>query len=323
MLNVLYTVDNNYAMYMIVSIYSLLKNNQDLNINVYIISDNLSKETINELLKIFMIFPQNNLIINDSKKLINKVTELNIPKWRQTSISNTRLFFNDIIDVDKILYLDSDTIIVNSLKNLNNLPDKSVYAVQDLLSPNYYKKMSNDIDTYYNSGVLLLNRNEWENNNCSEKIINTISNNENILKYPDQDILNIALNNDIGKLDIKYNLFSTLKLFSGLDLRIFLNNAKLNNFYNSKDIENAQKNPVILHCVDCFGIRPWNDKLHPYAVDYYRYLKEIFPNVSELDELKLYRKLIFNIINRLKVYTPVEVKDSIKNLIKYKKHTNN
>ena len=87
-------------------------------------------------------------------KLKSIMDKYSIPKWRETDIANARLFSSKIIDVDKILYIDSDTIVTSSLKDVFNTNISSpISAVREMNVPSH---LVGRLESYYNSGVLLI-----------------------------------------------------------------------------------------------------------------------------------------------------------------------
>jgi len=116
-------------------------------------------------------------------------------------------------DIDKLLYLDSDTLICKDVSDLYNtdLTDNVLGAVRDLAPVNdkystpgiFVKNFSDKYlngGEYYNSGVLLLNIKKMAE--YEHLLLNT-----NIpLYYPDQDLINAAFVDKIKSLPLKYNL---------------------------------------------------------------------------------------------------------------------
>lgn len=116
-------------------------------------------------------------------------------------------------DIDKLLYLDSDTLICRDVSELfdTDLTDYVLGGVRDMAPVNdkfhpqgiFVKKFSEKYlnnGPYINSGVLLLNlekMREYENLLFETKIP---------LYYPDQDLLNAAFVGKIKILPLKYNL---------------------------------------------------------------------------------------------------------------------
>lgn len=122
-MKVMYTCDNNYVWLMGISTISLFENNQGIKeLKVYLLGENISEENKNELKTIGEKYGREVEIID--------VPKLNIPpslvsaRWPLSAF--TRLFSGVILpaDVERILYLDCDTIISGNLSELDNVDFK-------------------------------------------------------------------------------------------------------------------------------------------------------------------------------------------------------
>lgn len=98
---------------------------------------------------------------------------------------------------EKVLYLDCDIIVTESLDGLFNLDLKNypVAAVPDLPTTN----------DGFNSGVLLINNKYWKENDILNRLIKlTVEYHEKV--YGDQGILNILFKDKWYRLSLTYNL---------------------------------------------------------------------------------------------------------------------
>lgn len=128
-------------------------------------------------------------------------------------------------EVDKILYLDPDILIINSIKALYDTELENYLfaaAYHDRATVNSLNKLRfkpYEIEAYYNSGVLLFNV-ELQRKTINEKgIFDFVEKNKNTLILPDQDILNALYSRNIKPVDeILYNydprFYSYYKLIS-------------------------------------------------------------------------------------------------------------
>lgn len=110
--------------------------------------------------------------------------------------------------INKVLYLDADIICINKLSDIfsYNLKNKIAGVINHAYIDPYVSSLSlNNTEYYFNSGVMLINTEEWKLNKILEKFLIKI--NESNYKYPDQYVLNILLENKILYLDGKYNRF--------------------------------------------------------------------------------------------------------------------
>jgi len=114
--------------------------------------------------------------------------------------------------LDKILYLDPDILIINEIRTLYET-DISEYlyaaAYHDrapLTDINKLRFTGYEIDTYYNSGVLLMNLKRQREKIKETEIYQFVEENSKKLILPDQDILNGLYSKEIKNVDeILYN----------------------------------------------------------------------------------------------------------------------
>jgi lipopolysaccharide biosynthesis glycosyltransferase len=99
------------------------------------------------------------------------------------------------MDVDRVVYLDSDIIVRRSLTDLwsVDLTDYALAAVEDRI-----KSLAIDLGLpvgakYFNSGVLLINLTYWRKYKVDERAIAFIKDNPLKVQYWDQDALNATL----------------------------------------------------------------------------------------------------------------------------------
>ncbi len=317
-LNVCYTIDQSYFQPMMVSIYSLLKNNTNLDITIYLIYDGLSETHFKLLEETMSLFPNTNLKKYSADSVNKKIEQLKIPNWRGARIPNARLFLQEIIFdcPDSLLYLDSDTIIVGSLEKFANKKQKeAIVAVKDRLSKDYLNNLCPILVNYFNM---------WDNIKGYDKIIEVIKK-DYPLFFPDQDIINIAFQNHIEVLPLEYNLFP---------YDIYMNYKKFKKkflkpcdcqFYNKEEYNYARENPIILHATPFFGVRTWEEnKIHPYQQIYLTYLKEIFGTYTLEKSNIIYANIhpqLFKIMDSCRLYVPKYIQENIKKLL-YKKDKN-
>lgn len=254
-LNVFFAVDKNYLIHFTVTLTSLLENNKDLDVSVYIIHDlddtNLLNETVSFLHAAYKV--NINLIRVDNSIFDNFQITLYISK-----ATYFRLLFADILPeyIQSGLYLDCDTIVTGSLRELANLDftnekinenDYSILAVRDkneLIEIKRLKSLGIKTEMYFNAGVMMINLKQWREQKVSDKLILLAQNYKEHLLWWDQDVLNIFFRNKCGKMDNTYNEFPT-KLLSMM--------------------------PVIIHFSG--SSKPWHYfNEHPYKSIYWKYL---------------------------------------------------
>lgn len=243
------SADDNYAKYMGTTIASILSNSKEDD-EIYfhlIVDDDVTDDSKNKLLSL--------------KKIKNCEMKFYIPdvdkykKWYELGNYKSfspamfyRLSIAELIkNVDKVLYLDCDIIVNDSLKELFEIDINNYYiiTVKDI----YFLDSKKDInESYFNSGVILVNSKLWLESNVSELFENYYLNNyKNI--YGDQDILNYCLKDKVKYLDNIWNYFPLKSLYDGKPI---------------KDIK-------ILHYAA--AVKPWNDngRVFYFADEFWKY----------------------------------------------------
>jgi len=166
-----------------------------------------------------------------------------------------RLFIPELIKVDKVLYLDVDTITTSSLLELWEQPCQYIRAVEETDSKiSSALKIKYSLTNYYNAGVLLINNlSTIELFKDSVLLAKTKK-----LNYLDQDAVNIALDQKIDSLESDFNFMAI--------------------------VNQSNEIPTIIHFAH---LKPWKRIcLHQYSYIYKQYEKLINEHLPESDKLK-------------------------------------
>lgn len=196
-----------------------------------------------------------------------------------------RLFAHKIFPkLDKILYLDSDTLVRQDLSEMYNtdISEYTLAAVRDMApihnprgyAPGQYVGSFADKymhrAPYVNSGVLLLNLRRMAD--AQKKLLAT----DIKLNYPDQDMLNYCLYDQIKLLDLKYN---------------FAPGVPIPRFFLANQILDARKAPAIIHF---YTVKPYyfNTKARDVYGQFFYVAREIglYPSDLKRHEEKYNRK---------------------------------
>lgn len=162
-MNIVLATSDFYSKPAIVTIKSLLMNNtKEKNLNIYYIENGLSDENKNNLLE----------LVNQNGRSITFITMPEELKsisglMRTNVVAYTYCFLQDILPkfVEKVLLIEADTIVVQSLKGLYNTDIEDYYlaAVDDLQSKFCKEKIGIKASSpYFNCGVLLINLKKCE-----------------------------------------------------------------------------------------------------------------------------------------------------------------
>lgn len=272
-MKVMYTCDNNYVWLMGISTISLFENNKVIeDLKVYLLGENISEDNI-KLLKAI------------GEKYGREVEVLDVPKlkippslvsarWPLSAF--IRLFSGIILpaDVERILYLDCDTIITGDISELENVDFNGNIAmgVKDCISGRYKKNIGLDCNSLYiNAGVILFDMDALRKVNINAEIENYMSKYEKLINYADQDILNGMFNGKIGELNPKYDVMTIDAVHTYEEIQQL---RRPTNFYSKEKLEKAVKTPTIIHyTTNMLVIRPWfSNTNHPFAGEFKKFM---------------------------------------------------
>ncbi len=277
-LNVLYQFDDKYAPYAGVSLTSLFHNNQSIKqINVYLLVDKVSEKNLDKFYLLAEKYENSKLLCIEPLDVIEKMQEWNIPKYRGSYAANLRLFFDYCIkdDIERLLYLDSDTIVCGDLSEILQMDLEDNYIAMAIDSVGREHKhhigFSKD-EPYYNSGVIIYDVKKWKREKCSDKIVDYLKNVRSQFLAPDQDLLNLVFKGKICRLSNSYNY---QPMHSVLAPEKYLKLYGCEGYYSLSELNKASKEVKIFHAFRYIGEFPWHKKnLHPNndIFDYYLHL---------------------------------------------------
>lgn len=269
-MNVMYAADDNYAEIMGVSLLSLLENNKDIDIiQIYIIEDEISEENRNRLKNIIENYHRNIIFIK--KPDIRGMLGVSLKTMRWSDSAYARLFLKEIFgkytEINKLLYLDCDTLVVGSLVDLwnTNIEDYLGAACLECMS-NMHKRIigAKKTDNYVNTGMLLLNVRKWIDDDIQTLTSEFIKKYKGKTEYVDQGVINGTVSNCFKIISPKYNLTTLAYDFTYEEMQIY---RKPQFGYSKEEWESAKADPKVVHFTTSFlSIRPWFEgSRHPYA----------------------------------------------------------
>lgn len=260
--NICYATDENYIMQAAVSITSLLSNNKEHSIKIYILDNNISSESRDILTEHVQKYGQCIQFYNVNEKL-SALANANVNTYGGygSYAAYARIFIRELLptEIARVLYIDCDTIVHGDIEELYSwdLRAKTFGAVRDITNSKYNSTIGlKKTDIYFNSGVLLIDLKKWDSNKYLQKIINHITTVRSEYQNVDQDIINIVAHNDICTLDPKYNHIIPIDILGWRHLCYILD--KRTELYYEKGIsKEAALHPVIVHYTYFFTGRPW------------------------------------------------------------------
>ena len=206
-LNICYSINENFARHVAVSITSLLENNTHSKIIVHILYSDLSDKTILRLSVFEKRYPNAKIVFHKIESARFKDFQINIPHI--TKETYFRYLISDIItDSNKVLYLDGDTVVNGEISELFNIDLTGFYCagVRDIYIEQIgYKKEIGltESELYINAGVILFNLEEIRKSSIVKKLFKLSA--ESDFKFQDQDVINVAFKGKIKELDCIYN----------------------------------------------------------------------------------------------------------------------
>lgn len=272
--HIVYASDDKFSEILGVSIASLLKNNSAMEIVIYILDGGIKQENKSRI---------ESLLQNYKNKSIVWIPSINIEdvigrevKQDRGSISQfARLFISTLLpkEVSRVLYLDCDVIIEQSIDKLWNidLEKNTIAALLDPFSVLYRKNLGIDKNaTLFNSGVMLIDLVSWKQRKIEERLLKLIKEYGGKIPQGDQGALCAILHNDVKLLDPQFNLITMFYDFNYDNMMIY---RKPPYYYSEKVIEDSKADPVIVHFTTSFlSKRPWIEgSNHPYSFKWIEY----------------------------------------------------
>lgn len=205
-INVCLACDDNYSKYAGVVIASILANaNPSDNLAFYILDGGISETRKSEIQSLKSIKDCEINFITIDETLFEDYKK--VPTLEHISFATFyRLKLTSLLpNVDKIIYLDCDMAVVESLKDLFEIDFENNYAcgVRDI-----GKKLLRKNPNYVNAGMLFFNLDLMRKENIEEKFLEYINSGQR-LRYADQDIINGAMLGRIKVVDEEWNVQSS------------------------------------------------------------------------------------------------------------------
>ena len=263
-MNILLTINKKYVKLVNILLNSIQLSNKDTKFDVYILHRELDIEDKNII--------ESGLDLNKFNIKMIKIDEeevKNFPQYQKRYPKEIyfRLFATKYLpeNIDKILYLDSDTLVINKLDELYNMDFEGNFYIATTHVKKILRKINevrlriDDDVPYINTGVLLINLKELRKIDVQKEVCEFVENNSKKLMLPDQDIITGLYGNKIKIVDaLKYNL-------GDRDLNLY----NLNHIKNPIGLKWVKENTVIIHY---YGRnKPWNKNYRgKLGVFYYR-----------------------------------------------------
>lgn len=259
-MNVLYQCDDRYAAVTGVSLCSLLENNRGWEeIRIYLIDDCVRAEN-REKFELLARQYGRSITFLDMRGISSRLEASGAPKWLGSYAAYGRLFAPGMIEeeIDRLLYLDSDTIVTADLGALYDMElEGNVCAmVQDIAAYKLYQHIGHRREeAYFNSGVILFDVAAWKAMRCEAAVLPFLDRFGGRLNFPDQDALNTIVKGKIKRISARYNLFvQFLTLGVDVNFKAYALDRKPQ-YYSRAEIEEASRSAAIYHFTS--PVKPW------------------------------------------------------------------
>lgn len=160
--------------------------------------------------------------------------------------------------IDKMMYLDGDTIVCKDIsellsRNLSNHYVMGIKAAAYMVGDRFENRKQNELELpsmkqYINSGVMMMNLSRMRMDDMGAKMLALMKKN---YRQEDQDVINKACFDNIRHLPLKYNAMIKYLAPDAAD------KVKGELVYAKDEIEDAIFEPVIIHYAN--KEKPWGD----------------------------------------------------------------
>lgn len=216
-----------------------------------------------------------------AKQILENIQNtLKIKDFRGSLATYSRAFIDKIMPdyVQRLLYIDSDTVVVGSISALKSFKmGKACMAgiVAETFSSSIKKgklQLYSGNSKYYGCGVVLFDIKNWRTNNSYDRIVDMLAT-KRIFPCADQTLINNSLNEDcFCKLPRKFNYNTHI-----YSKRVEYGILKSSGWNTEEEIQDTITNPVVIHYPGRPVDRPWYNGCTSRFKDYYYKYKKISP----------------------------------------------
>lgn len=269
MINIVCSTDHNYIMQTGVMIKSLSINNQNEDLDIYILIDKTVDAEKQQKLRNTITSNKHNIVFlevpDDAFDGFPGIGKYSV---HVSQASYYRLVMAQLLpeNVEKVIYLDVDIVIRHSIRDLwtTNIENFAIGCIVDFVESFHKTRVKYDpAKGYFNAGILLINLKYWREHNIQEKFLSFMANNADLILCHDQDVLNYVL------CDSKKNIPITYNCQTYAYLQHHLMEIDIDKY--GEEIDNTICDPIILHY--CTGDKPWIFGCkHPLRKEWFKYL---------------------------------------------------
>ncbi|MDB5775774.1 MAG: UDP-glucose--(glucosyl) alpha 1,3-glucosyltransferase WaaO [Herbaspirillum sp.] len=208
--HIAFCVDNHYFRAMAATIASIIANNPGQHFTFHVLAFEVSdshRERLQRFESMYQVstelhlldlasFAQFSHFLGHSHYSLSIFTRLMIPSVLQGR-------------TDRVLYLDADILCVGKLDEMiaMDIADDIAVVVPDapVTTQRRVEALKLPHAEYFNSGVILINLQKWNDNEITAQVLDTLLNSQQHLRFADQDALNIVLNGRARYISPRWN----------------------------------------------------------------------------------------------------------------------
>ena len=205
-MDIVVCTDDSFVMPTGVMICSVCINNQEYEVTFHVVADKVADDNKKKLEDMVSSFHGKSIAFYD----IERVDTSDIPALDKdaylTIATYYRLFLTEILpsNLKKIIYLDGDIIVRQSLKALWDIrmEDAAIAAIPEShgAQDSFYERLGYPKRMgYFNAGVLLINLEYWRNHHLMSVFKDFMIHHADRIVYHDQDVLNYTLTHIAAK----------------------------------------------------------------------------------------------------------------------------
>ena len=258
-LAVAYATDDNYVKIAAVSMASLLRSHERGTVTIYCLSSGLTGASVELLEKVASRYGVGVRFIDVERCL--KEVEANGGNKYFSYAAYARFYIAELIkDESRVVYLDCDTLIVDSLYELMTMDmgGKPFALAYDCLRTEYKRMIGLEpTQPYYNSGVMVIDVDKWRECRCLERIMDHMKKPHKKYLFPDQEYLALVLGDEAQILSPRYNFLPHYMLFPSRKSVLRVMGIHPAAWWKQEEFDRDIKKPAIYHFLGNTLGRPW------------------------------------------------------------------
>lgn len=205
--------DETFAPYCATAIASVLRNTEsNTELSFYILTAGLSqivKEKLNGLKSIKDCSINFVHINRDDFKGLSQCYHIPVESYYRFKL------FSLFPELDRLLYLDSDIVVIKDIGELFNIDIAKHYVAMVSDAAKRIGSVVSDVKAklqipsdsdYFNAGVMLVNLKKCREHNIEQRLFEWARENQDRITWADQDVINVVMNRAIKELPEQYNV---------------------------------------------------------------------------------------------------------------------